>query len=100
MNDMLKINNLRVKRVFVQGAGAWGNWHLQQQQQQQQDFLRLQERLSPAPSITTQACISNTPKASVTKLQSDECWVSLWRIIAFPHIYDVSDIKFHKLGQN
>ena len=47
-----------------------------------------------------QACISTTPKASVTMLQSDECWVSLWWIMAFPHIYDVSHSKFHELGQN
>ena len=48
----------------------------------------------------TQACIFNTPTASCTMLQSDECWVSLWRIMAFPHIYDVSHSKFHELGQN
>ena len=51
-------------------------------------------------AIVIQACISNTPKASVTMLQSDECWVSLWWIMAFPHIYDVSHSKFHELGQN
>ena len=48
----------------------------------------------------SQACIFNTPTASVTMLQSDECWVSLWRIMAFPHIYDVSHSKLHELGQN
>ena len=51
-------------------------------------------------STSRQACISNTPTASFTILQTDKCWVSLWRIMAFPHIYDVSHSKLHELGQN
>ena len=47
-----------------------------------------------------QACIFNTPTVSVTMVQSNECWVSLCGIMAYPHIYDVSQIKLHKLGQN
>ena len=50
--------------------------------------------------LLLQACISNTPTASYTMLQSDECWVSLWWIMAFPHIHDVSHSKLHELGQN